>query len=133
MGGGVARRGETCGALIGALMALGLAAGRERMEDTPQYHRAMVPAVELSRRFQEELQAQFGFSTPLETTLCREIQARIYGRAFDLTDPAGLQAFLDAGGHSSEGCPKVCAVAARVAAEQLLPPKFRSKSEDSQK
>jgi len=120
MGGGVARRGETCGALIGALMALGLAVGRERMEDTPQYHRAMVPAVEMSRRFQQELQAQFGFSAPLDTTLCRDIQGRIYGRAFDLADPAGLQAFLDAGGHSPEGCPKVCAVAARVAAEQLL-------------
>ena len=74
----------------------------------------------MSRRFQQELQARFGFAEPLATTLCREIQARIYGRAFDLADPAGLQAFLDAGGHSPEGCPKVCAVAARVAAEQLL-------------
>ena len=120
LGGGVARRGETCGALIGALMALGLAVGRERMEDTQQYHEAMVPAAELSRRFQQELQAQFGFSAALETTLCRDIQARIYGRAFDLADPAGLRAFLDAGGHSPEGCPKVCAVAARVAAEQLM-------------
>ncbi len=123
MGGGVARRGETCGALIGALMALGLAFGRERIEDTPQYHRAMVPAVELSRRFQQELQARFGFAEPLATTLCRDIQTRIYGRAFDLADPAGLQAFLDAGGHSPEGCPKVCAVAARVAAQQLLSPR----------
>lgn len=120
LGGGVARRGETCGALIGALMALGLAVGRERMEDTQQYHQAMVPALELSRRFQQELQAQFGFSAPLPTTLCRDIQIRIYGRAFDLADPAGLQAFLDAGGHSPKGCPKVCAVAARVAAEQLM-------------
>jgi C_GCAxxG_C_C family probable redox protein len=120
LGGGVARRGETCGALIGALMALGLAVGRERIEDTGQYYRAMVPALEMSRRFQQELQAQFGFPTPLETTLCREIQSRIYGRAFDLTNPADLQAFLAAGGHSPKGCPKVCAVAAQVAAEQLM-------------
>lgn len=122
LAGGVAYRGETCGALLGALMALGLAMGRERMEDTGQYRRAMVPAMEVGRRFQQELQAQFGFSAPLETTLCREIHARIYGRAFNLVDPAEYQAFLAAGGHSSHGCPKVCAVAAQVAAEQLMGP-----------
>ncbi len=33
LSGGVARSGETCGALIGALMALGLVVGREKMED----------------------------------------------------------------------------------------------------
>lgn len=120
LAGGVAGRGETCGALLGALMALGLAVGRERMPDTEKYRQAMVPALEMSRRFQQELQAQFGFSAPLETTLCREIQARIYGRPFDLTDPRDYGAFLAAGGHSSEGCPKVCAVAARVAGEQLM-------------
>lgn len=120
LSGGVAGRGETCGALLGALMGLGLAQGRDRMEDTAQYRRTMVPALEMSRRFQQELQAQFGFSAPLETTLCREIHTRIYGQAFDLTDPEGLRAFLEAGGHSPEGCPKVCAVAAQVAAEHLI-------------
>ncbi len=120
LSGGVAGRGETCGALLGALMALGLAQGRDRMQDTGQYRQAMVPALALSRRFQQEIQAQFGFSAPLDTTLCREIHTRIYGRAFDLTDPEGLRAFLEAGGHSPQGCPKVCAVAAQVAAEHLM-------------
>ena len=101
-------------------MALGIAEGREQMEDTPAYDRAMAPAQEISRRFQEELQAQFGFSEPLETTLCRDIQARVYGRGFEMTDKEDRQAFLDAGGHSAQGCPKVSAVAAEVAAEQLL-------------
>lgn len=120
LAGGVARRGETCGALLGALMALGLAIGRERMEDTEQYRQAMVPAQEVSQRFQQELRAQFGLSSPLETTLCREVQAKIYGRAFNMSDPADLQAFLAAGGHSAQGCPKVCAVAAQVAGEELI-------------
>ena len=120
LAGGVARRGETCGALLGALMALGLAVGRERMEDTPTYRRAMEPAQEVCQRFQEELQAQFGFEAPLESTLCREVQQRVYGRAFNLRDPADYQAFLAAGGHSAQGCPKVCGVAARVAGEVLL-------------
>ncbi|GAG18326.1 unnamed protein product, partial [marine sediment metagenome] len=35
------RRGETCGALIGGLMGLGLAIGRGKMEDTDTYQKAM--------------------------------------------------------------------------------------------
>ena len=58
------RSGETCGAIIGALMGLGLAIGRERMEDTELYQQAMAPAQEVRRRFQQELEAQFGFSSP---------------------------------------------------------------------
>ena len=120
LAGGVARRGETCGALLGALMALGLAIGRERIEDTEAYQRTMAPGQDVSRRFQIELQSQFGFSSPLETTLCRDIQARVYGRAFDMVDNDDRQAFLDAGGHSAQGCPKVSAVAAQVVAEELM-------------
>jgi C_GCAxxG_C_C family probable redox protein len=120
LSGGVAGRGETCGALLGALMALGLAMGRSQMADTPTYRRAMAPALDLSRRFQQALQAAFGFDQPLETTLCRDIHTRIYGRAFDLTDKADYERFLTAGGHSEDGCPKVCAVAARTAAEFLI-------------
>jgi C_GCAxxG_C_C family probable redox protein len=120
LSGGVAGRGETCGALLGALMALGLAMGRERMADTDTYRQAMVPALELSRQFQRALQASFGFDQPLETTLCRDIHARLYGRAFDLTDREDYQRFLAAGGHTARGCPKVCAVAARTAAEFLI-------------
>ena len=35
LSGGVARRGETCGALLGSLMALGLMAGREQIRIDP--------------------------------------------------------------------------------------------------
>ena len=120
LSGGIARRGETCGAIIGALMALGLVVGRGRMEDTDQYRAAMEPALELCRAFQAELKLQFGMEDEIGSTLCRDIQERVYGRPFDLTDPEGLQAFLDAGGHSDEGCPKVCGVAAQVAARKIL-------------
>lgn len=40
LSGGVARRGETCGAIIGGLLALGLVIGRERMEDFDTFPRA---------------------------------------------------------------------------------------------
>jgi hypothetical protein len=37
LSGGVARRGETCGAFLGALMAVGLVEGRKKMRDTPAH------------------------------------------------------------------------------------------------
>jgi C_GCAxxG_C_C family probable redox protein len=120
LSGGVARRGETCGALLGALMALGMVSGRERMEDYDSYAQATNIANEMCVEFQRKLEGEFGFEDPLESTLCRDIQTRIYGRAFDIRDPTEREAFLAAGGHSDEGCYKVCGIAAEVAAERLL-------------
>jgi C_GCAxxG_C_C family probable redox protein len=119
-GGGVARSGETCGALIGALMAIGLVIGRERMEETGVYRKAMEPAREIQRRFKEELKRQLQFKEDLKTTLCKEIQENIYGRSFDMNDEKDYQAFLSAGGHGDLGCPRVCAIAAQVAAEKIF-------------
>jgi C_GCAxxG_C_C family probable redox protein len=110
LAGGVARQGETCGAVIGALSALGLVNGRERIEDVPQSRAAMESGVRLRDRFKVEMDAQFGFRTPLQNTLCRHIHEMVYGRAFDLSDKVQYQAFLDAGGHGDAGCPKVCGV-----------------------
>jgi hypothetical protein len=52
--------------------------------------------------------------------MCRDIQESIYGRSFDLNDPVDYGLFLAAGGHSAQGCPLVCAVAAQVAGEEIL-------------
>lgn len=119
-GGGVARSGETCGALIGALMALGLIIGREQMEDTEVYRKAIEPAREVQKRFKEELKRQLQLKGDLKSTLCREIQENIYGRSFNLNDEKDYQLFLDVGGHGDLGCPRVCAVAAQVAAEKIF-------------
>jgi C_GCAxxG_C_C family probable redox protein len=120
LSGGVARRGETCGALLGALMGLGLEAGREEMEDRPSYVRATGVGEEICDGFQEKLRIEYGFEEPLASTLCREIQEGIYGRPFDLREPEDYRAFLEAGGHSDEGCYNVCGIAAEVAAARLL-------------
>ena len=112
------RQGGTCGALLGALMGLGLVYGRESIGDRDKYSKAMEFSREISNRFREELQKQFGFDQELKSTLCPDIQERIYGRSFDHW--MEHQAFLDAGGHSDDGCPKTCAVAAQVAAEKIL-------------
>jgi C_GCAxxG_C_C family probable redox protein len=119
LSGGVARRGETCGALLGALLALGLVKGREDIRDTQAYRDAIVPANEVIDEFKARLGREFGFKKPLESTICRDIQRSVYGRGFDLNKPGDYKAFLDAGGHGDTGCPKVCAVAAEVAAERI--------------
>jgi hypothetical protein len=120
LAGGVARQGETCGALIGALSALGLVVGRDKIEDTKRYRSGMDLAGKLRSRFVEEMKAQFGLSDPLDNTLCRQIHLAIFGRSFDLSKPEEFQAFLKAGGHEDRGCPKVCGVAAEVASEVML-------------
>ncbi|MBS7630128.1 C_GCAxxG_C_C family protein [Candidatus Bathyarchaeota archaeon] len=120
LSGGVARRGETCGAILGGLMALGLAYGRERMENTNQYVKACKVADEICRDFQKQLEKEFGFKKPLGSMLCREIQEMIYGRSFDLRENTQREAFLKAGGHSEEGCYKVCGIAAEVSARKIL-------------
>ena len=112
------RQGGTCGAVLGALMGLGLVFGREKMEDKDKYSKAMEISRDITDRFKEELQKQFGFDEALESVLCPDIQEKILGRSFDMWEES--QDFLEAGGHSDTGCPKVCTVAAQVAAEKIL-------------
>jgi hypothetical protein len=94
--------------------------GRERIEDSETYHAMMEPSIEVRLRFMEELRQQFGFNEELTSTLCRDIQEKVLGRFFDLTNEEDYQAFIDAGGHSETGCPKVCGIAAQVAAAKIL-------------
>lgn len=110
LAGGVARQGETCGALSGAIMALCCLVGREKLEDRDQYDRAMELAARIFREFRKEI----GHS------LCSEIQRIRYGRSYRLFLPEERQAFHQMGGHARNGCPEVCGVAARLAARTIL-------------
>jgi C_GCAxxG_C_C family probable redox protein len=105
---GVARRGETCGALVGAVMAVGLVAGAERLDDAEGYARAMRVAVEVFDRFKRE----YG------TVKCFEIQEKLFGRSYDFFNPEDAEAWYRDGG--LDKCPGVCAVAARIGAEVIL-------------
>lgn len=120
LSGGVARRGETCGALLGALMAVGLVEGRSRMPDTPVYATACAEADAVATEFQRRVEKEFNLKEPLRSTICLDIQKGIYGRSYDLRDTAQREAFYNCGGHGDEGCPKVCKIAAEVTAERLL-------------
>lgn len=110
LAGGVARRGETCGALTGAIMAVSCVVGRERLEDRKQYGKAM----EVADRIYEEFREKIGH------TLCAEIHKIRYGRVYRLFIKEEREAFHEMGGHGEKGCPEVCGVAARIAADVIL-------------
>lgn len=118
--GGGGWRGETCGALTGALMALGLVAGRDNLKDTDKYSYAMEISQDIIEEFKDQLQVIFGFKSNLQNTLCWHIQENIFGRSYNLAYQADRQAFLDDGGRTKKGCGTTCAVAAGVAARKLL-------------
>ncbi|MFN2222020.1 MAG: C-GCAxxG-C-C family protein [Candidatus Promineifilaceae bacterium] len=105
---GIALRGETCGALTGPLMALGLAFGRERLDDHAGFREALPPAREFCRRFE----AEFG------STRCDEILSSRLGRPFDLSRQADFAAYQACGG--LESCTAVIRAAARQAATIIL-------------
>jgi C_GCAxxG_C_C family probable redox protein len=107
---GVAKRGETCGALAGAIMATGLLVGRERFEDREQLQFSLAVADQVYLRFREEV----------GHTICSEIHRIRYGRTYRLYIPEESEAFHNEGGHSRTGCPEVCGIGARIAAEIIL-------------
>jgi len=103
---GVALMGDSCGALLGGMMALGLAFGREKVEDFGALAASALKARALYERFQQE----FG------SCLCRDVMAAQLGRFYDLATE--YEAFQQAGGY--ERCPRVVGKTARMAAELIL-------------
>jgi C_GCAxxG_C_C family probable redox protein len=89
---GIALRGETCGAVVGSLMAIGLVYGRDDLEDWHGYIGSLPPARRFTRRF-EELHG---------STACASILEAKLGRRFNLADTGESLQYVEAGG------PKVC-------------------------
>ena len=114
--GGIARHGETCGALVGAIMAVGALMGRERLPDKEQSQKAMEPAMRIYDAFREKI----------GHTLCAEIHKIRHGKTYRLYIPEEREAFHNAGGHGPQGCPVVVGIAARIAAEVILDLKMGS-------
>lgn len=105
---GIALRGETCGAVIGALMALGLAFGREDPEDFG----ALQVTLRASRKLCRLFEAEFG------GCMCRDVQERLFGRSFDLADPGAIKEFAAAG--AAQKCRLPSGKAARIAGELII-------------
>lgn len=93
-GGGIGRSGQVCGALTGALMALGLQRATGQPADKERIY-------QLTRDFMHQFERQHG------TVLCRDLLG------FDISTPEGLQAARDNGAFGRV-CPSVVAWTARA-------------------
>jgi len=103
-GGGVARRGEICGAVTGAVMAIGLCRGRSRAEDLDARDRTYAAVDGLLSRFSE----RHGSLT------CRELIG------CDLSTVEGRNRAAELRTHQ-DVCPKFVASAAALAVEAITP------------
>ncbi len=105
---GVALRGETCGAVVGCLMALGLVYGREKLDDWPGYLASLRPTRRFCRRFEQEH----------GSTMCGGVLESQLGQSFNLADPSESAQYVAAGG--PQICGAVIKKAVRIAAEGIL-------------
>lgn len=105
---GIALRGETCGAVMGAMMAIGMVFGREKPEDFAAVQRTISVSRKLCKQFEET----FGSCN------CRDVQQRIFGRDFKLLDPEDMAAFVKA--DARKKCRVPVGKAARLAGEIIL-------------
>jgi len=108
LSGGVARMGETCGALLGAIMALGLEFGSDDMSLFNRYDDTMRISRDLFHAFTD----RYG------TAKCADIQEKLFGRRYDFFNEEDRDAWYKDGG--LQKCPSVCAAAAGLAAEIIL-------------
>jgi len=100
-GAGIARMGETCGAVTGALMAIGLKYASDAPGDTPEKARTF----ELANRFAEEFKTRNG------SLLCKKLLG------FDMTTPEGKEAARQTG--AFDLCPELVQSAVEVLEEVI--------------
>jgi C_GCAxxG_C_C family probable redox protein len=105
---GIAERGETCGAVTGALLALGLVFGRDNISDWQAYRNSLIPANEFCDRFVQEM----------GSTMCGDIVERKFGNRLDLRKTEDLRTFQES--DATHKCSKVVQTATRIAAELIL-------------
>lgn len=112
-GGGGSTIDGSCGSYVGAILVLGLLLGRGR-DKFDDFEGAALPNLELVRKFRDKYIQEYG------SVVCRNIQTKVFGRPYYISDPDEREKFEDAGGHGDDGCPEVVGKAARWMAELIL-------------
>jgi C_GCAxxG_C_C family probable redox protein len=105
---GVAMRGETCGAFLAGLLAVGMATAGTDLEDADTLRNSLASGFRLARMVEKEL----------GTTNCTDLQTAKLGRFYNLADPQQYEAFIKAGGYTE--CSKVVGRIARLTAKFIL-------------
>ncbi len=109
---GIALRGETCGVVIGSLMALGLFYGEDKLGQQ-EWTKTLRP----SRAFCRTFAAEFG------GTACDDVTRGLCGRTYNLADPEEAKEWREAG--VSGKCSDVVARGCRIAAEIIMDEKYK--------
>lgn len=102
---GIALRGETCGAVAGCLMAIGLVYGRDRLDDWKGYIASLPPSRGFCRRF-EEVHG---------STSCAQLLEAKLGRRFNLADRGESLEYVAVGG--PQACSEIITTAVQIAAD----------------
>ena len=107
---GIAERGETCGAITGSLMCMGLIYGRgkNQLANWNTYRNSLIPSGELCNRFEKK----YG------SLMCCNIQKEKFGRCFRLINPDELREFQNSG--ATGKCTTVVQEAVGIAANIIL-------------
>jgi len=110
LSGGIAQTRNTCAALLGGLMGIGMVSFPRSLEETniDDIRSAMRVGNQYYRKFEKEI----------GNVRCFDVRAVGLGRCFDTADPDEYRKFVDAGAY--ELCSGVCGKAARMAAEFML-------------
>ena len=107
LAGGIARRGQVCGALTAGLMVIGFLTGRDDLAMFDQYQRAMEYANLLYAKFEEE----FG------SVSCPDIQELKFHKRFNLQSPEEREELHRLMAETGQGCQDVTSAGARLAGE----------------
>lgn len=105
---GVALRGQSCGAIISGIMALGMAMGRDKPEDS----KAVLHTIVAARTLCDKFEAKFGSCN------CHDVQQHIFGRSFNLMNPKEVEEFAKAA--AAKKCRIPVGFAARTVGEMIL-------------
>ncbi|MBN1856192.1 MAG: C_GCAxxG_C_C family protein [Dehalococcoidia bacterium] len=110
LSGGIAGTRNHCGALIGGIMAIGVAGITDspRVPNVEQKNAATAVSKAFYRRFEKEI----------GHCMCRDIRDAALGRPFDTSDPDEVRKYQEAGG--VEMCRGVVGKGARMAAEMIM-------------
>ena len=107
--GGIAGRGETCGAVSGSLLALGFFFGAAN----PRGKKQVVSPFQYAGTFFTRFEKEFG------STRCREVVKHQFGRYYDFLDPQEQKLFMAASKQSGK-CLEVVKKAVCIAGDIIL-------------
>ena len=116
-GAGIARMEGVCGAVIGAVLAMGLVAGRDRIED-PMYAGEIDKGSGLPRTLLIVRDFYRSFLDEFGSCMCGDIRLKLLGTRYNLGIPDELRRFEMEGGHETRA--RVVERCARLAAETIV-------------